>query len=332
MVKMASILTRSNIPRRTRNILYHLPHSTTSTQPQDDGFAISRYARNHLVFGANTDVGKTVITAGLVRASLLLSEESKSCNVNYIKPLQCGGSDESFVEKHISLPLPPSKCLQAQTLFQWDTPASPHVASRNENIPKSDDEVLDALHKQLTDISQQSSTEERPTTTWIETAGGVLSPSSASPSNQSPRHAFTSSDSSSKNGNWGWVTQGDLYQPLIGKAPVILCGDGRLGGISATLSSLESLISRGYDVAGIVLLETGYDNVNAIREYVGRKSKLLSSNGEVLFEDAKASVVALPQLPPEPEPLHEWYASAEVMNRLRDFDAFLSKHWEDRVC
>jgi dethiobiotin synthetase/adenosylmethionine--8-amino-7-oxononanoate aminotransferase len=150
------------------------------------------------------------------------------------------------------------------------------VSSRNEKIPRSDKEILEALNARLAEIStpsscfydstkqQQQQQQPNITTTWIETAGGVLSPSSSSPDNNSPRHASSASD------KWGWLTQGDLYQPLIGIAPVVLCGDGRLGGINATLTSLESLILRGYDVAGIIMLETGYDNVYAIREYASR--------------------------------------------------------------
>lgn len=205
--------------------------------------------RQHVIFGANTDVGKTLVSTGLVRASL----QGSSSVVNYIKPLQCGGSDQAFVEKHAFNPK-----LHGQTLFSWETPASPHVASIKENLPKSDEEVLHALGSALVDISENCSD----ATTWIETAGGVLSPSAASPLNQSPDHAITN--------EWGWSTQADLYQPFAKLAPVVLVGDGRLGGISATLSAMESLIVRGYDIVGMVILETGYDNVSALRDYASR--------------------------------------------------------------
>ena len=39
----------------------------------------------HQVFGANTDVGKTVLTSGLVRASAV-----KKNNVFYLKPVSTG--------------------------------------------------------------------------------------------------------------------------------------------------------------------------------------------------------------------------------------------------
>lgn len=265
-------------------------------------------ARSHVIFGANTDVGKTVISAGLVRASLSEEENSAATQVHYIKPLQCGGSDASFVQKHCSK-VPSSDHLRCQTLFTWETPASPHVAARKENLPKSDEEVLASLKMALEDISKASF----PSTTWIETAGGVLSPSPSSPDNNSPEHA-------SGDDQWGWLTQGDLYQPLAKMAPVVLCGDGKLGGISATLSSLESLIIRGYNVVGIVMLETGYGNVSAIREYAAREVKLTSASGSPLFENPERSIVSLPQLPPEPEPLHDWYASDQVVETLGEFN------------
>jgi dethiobiotin synthetase len=180
-------------------------------------------AMTHFIFGANTDVGKTVISAGLVQASLrALSDHHRHHTVNYIKPLQCGGSDASFVQNHCH-----NLKLQTKTLFTWDTPASPHVASVTENKPVSDDQVISALQAALKEWALPHTT-----TTWIETAGGVLSPSAASPDNHQRHHALTSYNKAKK--GWGWQTQADLYQPWRHQAPVILCGDGRLGGTCRT--------------------------------------------------------------------------------------------------
>lgn len=44
-----------------------------------------RNARIHQVFGANTDVGKTIISTALVRASA-----SKHRSVQYLKPISTG--------------------------------------------------------------------------------------------------------------------------------------------------------------------------------------------------------------------------------------------------
>lgn len=47
-----------------------------------------KHLRVHQVFGANTDVGKTVLTCALVRASAL-----KANNVFYLKPVSAGPVD-----------------------------------------------------------------------------------------------------------------------------------------------------------------------------------------------------------------------------------------------
>lgn len=208
----------------------------------------------HLIFGANTDVGKTVITAGLIRACGGISFGNDAAfGSHYIKPLQCGGSDQGFVQRHAQ------DIISSSTLFEWETPASPHAASRLENHPISDTEVITALRGRIYELT--AGTPDTPI--WVETAGGVLSPSSSSPENKSPQHAKNSD-------GWGWMTQGDLYRDFREEMDVVMIGDGRLGGISATLSSLESLLSRGYNVAGLVLIETGYSNQSAIQEYANR--------------------------------------------------------------
>ena len=45
--------------------------------------------------------------------------------------------------------------------------------------------------------------------------------------------------------------QANLYRPL--RAPTVLIGDAKLGGISTTVSSLESLYIRGYDVVAVLM-------------------------------------------------------------------------------
>ncbi|EED95608.1 hypothetical protein THAPSDRAFT_260757, partial [Thalassiosira pseudonana CCMP1335] len=120
-----------------------------------------------------------------------------------------------------------------QTLFSWETPASPHLASRWENLPVSDEQVVSALTSSLNDITVGTDVERGMATTIVETAGGALSPSKGA-------------------AHWGWSTQADLYSPL--KLPVVFVGDGKLGGISVTLSSLEALWNRGYQVDAVVFI------------------------------------------------------------------------------
>ena len=111
-----------------------------------------------LLFGANTDVGKSLVSAGLVRAS--------KKNVRYIKPLQCGGSDAAFVERYIS---DSANNVTTKTLFTWKTPTSPHLACERESKFVSPEQLRQTLHDTL---DSQKKKYER---TIVETAGGVLS-------------------------------------------------------------------------------------------------------------------------------------------------------------
>mmetsp|Transcript_19306 Transcript_19306/g.38967 ORF Transcript_19306/g.38967 Transcript_19306/m.38967 type:complete len:343 (+) Transcript_19306:770-1798(+) len=328
--------------------------------------AASKILRTHLVFGANTDVGKTVVTAGLVRSRLAAaaatanspsssSPQKHRDAVHYIKPLQCGGSDEAWVRRHVELPVLSSSSsslssfqkgvsYSARTLYRWEMAASPHLASRVERMPVSDDEVIATLSTALSSLVEDNANvgDVKPSI-LIETAGGVLSPSSASPKNILPRHSRDSSSTASHGSNtdddslsWGWSTQADLYQNL--GIPAILVGDGRLGGISCTLSALESLQIRGYDVQGIVVVDDGggYGNVAALREYASRSTAGAGAGGgsgerqRNSFEnDPNESILSLPPLPPEPEPLDGWYQSHEVEEKLEAFETRLEMLWRE---
>lgn len=62
------------------------------------------------------------------------------------------------------------------------------------------------------------------------------------------------------------TSQADLYRPL--RLPAILVGDPKLGGISATISSFESLRLRGYDVESVLILENEeYRNHEYLKSY-----------------------------------------------------------------
>jgi dethiobiotin synthetase/adenosylmethionine--8-amino-7-oxononanoate aminotransferase len=318
---------------------------------QTNGERDIRLPPTFLIFGSNTDIGKTVLSAALVRAASVTPpvvggemvvvpatnvsarQQGRSNNnrsTHYIKPLQCGGSDEAFIRKHV----PTDRLSSAKTLFRWETPASPHVASRIENYPVSDEQVLTALtdyvegltrctvtgQDQIHDQETMSgeSTLSPLSSIWIETAGGVLSPSSSSPFNTERYHATNPA-------GWGWVPQADLYRPLREVVSVILIGDGRLGGISATLSSLEALVTRGYSVSGVLMIrpsgeggDQNHTNKEALQEYAYSVASSTKGASYPVFENPSASILSLPTLPPEPEPLMDWYTSPEV-ERLTSF-------------
>ncbi|KAL7513562.1 hypothetical protein ACHAXN_010795 [Cyclotella atomus] len=282
-------------------------------------FALHPKHRTHLVFGANTDVGKSVVSTGLVRAAAAATD---SGTVNYIKPLQCGGSDESFVVRHDSQSQSNITC---KTLFTWMTPASPHLASRWENLPVSDEQITLSLTESMKLIQSSSMN----STTIIETAGGALSPSSWSPDN-----------ASAAGNRLGWSTQADLYSPI--HIPVVFVGDGKLGGISVTLSTLEALWNRGYSVDAVVFINSGTGNggndqdgnamsfgegnAEALEEYImmrNTKQRSLCRNIEH-FDDG--SIVLLPSLPPMPERLDNWYEQNH--ERFSKLNHLLNAKWD----
>jgi dethiobiotin synthetase/adenosylmethionine--8-amino-7-oxononanoate aminotransferase len=48
-------------------------------------------------------------------------------------------------------------------------------------------------------------------------------------------------------------------------------GDGSLGGISATIAAYEALLLRGFDVAAIVLMDSGLANWKYLRQHFGQR-------------------------------------------------------------
>ncbi|KXX79360.1 Bifunctional dethiobiotin synthetase/7,8-diamino-pelargonic acid aminotransferase, mitochondrial [Madurella mycetomatis] len=170
------------------------------------------------VFGANTDVGKTICTTALCRTSACNSEGT----TRYLKPVSTGPADTADAKcKHVEKYAPG---VVGKTLHQYDLPISPHRAAKasSQAIP-SDEALLGEIRAFAFDPAAG------PGWLFVETAGGVHSPS---PSGS---------------------TQADLYMPL--RLPVILIGDHKLGGISITISAFESLRVRGYDVVAVLLLE-----------------------------------------------------------------------------
>lgn len=245
------------------------------------------------VFGSNTDVGKTIVSGGICRSIVRSGKR-----VGYVKPLQTGTDDESyvgdatFIKRHAS----PSddtmsQLLHCDTLFSWETPVSPHLAAILEDHVVSDDQVVEELTKCLMELNSV----EVPFSLYlVETAGGVCSPSAS------------------------MSFQADVYRGL--RLPVLLVGDGRLGGISGTISALESLLIRGYDIAAVCLIEQdGLNNANAIRS---KTSEL----GIPLFH--------MNAVPAQPEPLDQWFRQHDntfdsIVAELRKFHTTRLKRFQD---
>ncbi|KAJ4709362.1 Bifunctional dethiobiotin synthetase/7,8-diamino-pelargonic acid aminotransferase, mitochondrial [Melia azedarach] len=316
-------------------LLHHHHFSTFHHQPLEIPLSHPTY----LIWSANTSLGKTLVSTGL-SSSFLLSSSSTTSNKKflYLKPTQTGfpyDSDSSFLFTKLSsialrgqfpsslflsnsfissslsaaksflssknLQLQPGRfnsgmydlnfCeesrilgqnnvvseLVCKTLFAWEEAVSPHLAAERESGVLGDSEVVETLGKCLRD-GLQSEKERMEILCVVETAGGVASPG---PSGS---------------------LQCDLYRPF--RLPCILVGDGRLGGISGTISAYESLKLRGYDVVAIVFEDRGLANEVPLMSFLRNR----------------VPVLVLPTLPQDSSnDLMEWFdESCDVFNSLKN--------------
>ncbi|KAI0784460.1 onanonoxo-7-onima-8-eninoihtemlysoneda [Abortiporus biennis] len=206
--------------------------------------------RIHQVFGANTDVGKTLLTSALVRASA-----TNGNSVFYLKPVSTGpmeDADDEYVKRFAG---PHKSNIVTDCLFRFGEPVSPELAARlalNEGkqvtIPTDSSFVTTVA----THIRKRATQSPQYSHMYVETAGGVHSPTLSG------------------------TTQLDSYRPLF--LPTVLIGDSKLGGISATISSYESLILRGYIVDAILLFrDEYYRNWEYLEKYFAERGVHVSS-------------------------------------------------------
>lgn len=91
------------------------------------GSALWRSLRAYQVYGANTDVGKTIASTILCRA---LREKSVKKRVFYIKPVSTGPHGEAD-DVHLSRF---ARGVLTKCLFQYDDAVSPHIAARSMSV------------------------------------------------------------------------------------------------------------------------------------------------------------------------------------------------------
>jgi len=193
-------------------LLYRRLHrrklSTTPSRPPSLPLSHPIY----LIWGSNTGVGKTLVSAGIAAASLLSSATTPS-QFHYLKPLQTGfpaDSDSRFVLnklRQLSLRCNPSVHLSAshrvlnvspavpeinppageegrgpselhcKTLYAWEEAVSPHLAAEREGLAVKDSVVLETLGKCFEEVVERGACRERSDVLCVvETAGGVASP------------------------------------------------------------------------------------------------------------------------------------------------------------
>lgn len=193
------------------------------------------------IAGAGTDIGKTYVTAGLIRAL-----RKAGVAVDALKPVVSGideadpaGSDPARLLAALGRPVTAETVAEMSPL-RYRAPQSPPLAARMEGRVLRFEEVLTLCQDRLA---------ATPGLLLIETAGGVMSPLDDS------------------------RTGLDLLQALGG--PVLLVSGSYLGGISHALTALEVIRGRGLAVAALVVSESEGDappfdeTVKAIADFAG---------------------------------------------------------------
>ncbi|RWW09418.1 hypothetical protein GW17_00027093 [Ensete ventricosum] len=84
------------------------------------------------------------------------------------------------------------------------------------------------------------------------------------------------------------------------RLPSILVGDGRLGGISATIAAYECLTSRGYDVAAIILEDHGLSNEVSLQSYLRSRWFQIELVKDIGYSAARYGHVMFPENVYEP--------------------------------
>lgn len=179
--------------------------------------------RGYFITGTDTDVGKTVITAGLLRML-----RGRGLDAATMKPVQTGAESvngrmvapDLAVHHRAAEWTPPDDDVALMAPYLYEPACSPHLAGRMAGSYPEIGRIVDAA----------SELSERYAPLLIEGAGGVYAPVDEE------------------------KTMLDLMQTL--GLPVILVAHRGLGTINHTLLSLEALRGAGLRVAGVVLNET----------------------------------------------------------------------------
>ncbi|KAH9622480.1 hypothetical protein KSS87_015243 [Heliosperma pusillum] len=274
----------------------------------------------YTVWSSNTGLGKTLVSAGLAASA------TTSSHFLYLKPVQTGfpvDSDSRFVfsavsdihlrrgggggllvrdglgrlseataaavrewktERKVGEEGGRERVVECRTLYAWKEAVSPHLAVEKEGRGVEDGELLREVEKCLWESVGKKGE------LWglIETAGGVASPGPSA------------------------TLQCDLYRPF--RLPAILVGDGKLGGISGTVSAYETLKLRGYDVAAVILEDGGLANEVSLSSYLQNS----------------VPVLVLPPIPKDPsDNLMEWYDQSEDV--FASLKQILLSAFSDRV-
>ncbi len=179
------------------------------------------------VTSTGTDIGKTFVTAGLIRFL-----RSKNKSVDAIKPLlsgfdpaRAGDSDSAVLLRALGLPLTDEE-IEDISPWRFTAPLSPDMAAHHEGKEIDFDQVLSFC---------ETAIEETDGALLIEGVGGVMVPLDQ------------------KNTVLDWIADLNI--------PCILVAGSYLGSISHTLTAARVLDDEDCDLATIVVTETAGSHV-----------------------------------------------------------------------
>jgi dethiobiotin synthetase len=175
------------------------------------------------VAGAGTDVGKTHVTAGLIRAL-----RARAAPVAALKPLVSGfdpadwaDSDPGRLLAALGSPLTTDQ-LQAISPWRYRAPLSPDMAAALEGAGIDFEAIVAFCRREMASNAHRA--------LLIEGVGGVMSPVSRTTT------------------NLDWMV-------ALG-APVLLVGGSYLGSISHTLTAISVIRAAGLTLAAVVVSES----------------------------------------------------------------------------
>lgn len=165
--------------------------------------------------------------------------------------------------------------------------------------PISDQDLLALLYSRASShVGTMPARWQKQSWLFCETAGGVHSPGPSG------------------------TSQADLYRPL--RWPAILVGDSRLGGISATISSFESLRIRGYDVEQVLLFKNEeYRNHEYLESYFQKR--------DILCSAVKLPPTRHQDPAKDASALHHYYDAMARSNTMKQVMKSLNARHERRV-
>lgn len=190
-----------------------------------------------VVAGTDTDVGKTIVSALLVRALRAAKQP-----VGYFKPVQCGPDDDTARVVELS----GLEVAQApRPVFELSKPASVDQAAAADGVEVTVAGLLEKIEEKISQPLKRGRAArdaQAPKTWLVELAGGLRVPLNAR------------------------EDQADLLQRL--GAPIVLVARSGLGTLNHTLLSLEALESRR--LRAIALFLVGPPHLENARTLAGR--------------------------------------------------------------